>query len=183
MSIRTLITAICVAVFAAGPAAMQARASVQPSTERTGSAYVGATVDAVPAQSGLTGTFSWWLFLSNGETSALTNAAIHVTPPSGPAPPDLIAATIAPGANLQGYLPSTSGMVAPEFDSARTVSPGSADPGTHTQTVTVTLTPQAFALGYTDSWATVRITGGSTASNGAVCERPLRVGDRRRRHR
>ena len=138
MSIRTLITAICIAAFAAGPGALQARASVQPSFEREGYALVGANVDTVSAQTPLSGTFNWWASLFNYEATALTNARIHVALPDGTVPPDTTADSVAPNGNLQGYLPSSTGAVTPEFDSSRAVSPGVADPGVHRQTVTVT---------------------------------------------
>ena len=159
MSIRTLVAAICVAGFAAGSAVTQARAGVQPSVQRTGSATVDSNVDAVSALTSLSGTFSWWLYLSNGEVTALTNPSIHVAPPSGPAPPGTSAATLAAGDSLQDNLPPVPAVVTPEFDSSRVVSPGVADPGTHRQTVTITWTPQTFPLGYSESWGYVRIDG------------------------
>ena len=171
MRIRALTAAICVAGFAAGSAVTQARASVQPSAQRSGSAVVGTDVDAVSALTSLPGTFNWWFLLSNSETTALTNATIHVAPPTGPAPPDIATATIAAGSNLSGFLPSEAGVVTPEFDSARSVA-GVAAPGTHPQTVTVTLTPRTFPLGYSESWASVSIEGLSTATNSAVLSAP-----------
>ena len=178
MSIRTLITAICIAAFAAGPGALQARASVQPSFEREGYASVGASVDGVSAQTPLSGSFYWWASLFNYEATALTNARIHVVLPTGTVPPDTTADSVAPNGNLQGYLPSAPGVVIPEFDSTRAVSPGVADPGTHRQTVTVTLTPQQMPLGYTESWATVWIDGLSTASNSAIVSKPTSASSR-----
>ena len=70
MSVRTFITAICVAGFVAGPAATQAQASVPPSALATGSAVVGADVRALPALALLPGTFNWWLSLSHGDTTS-----------------------------------------------------------------------------------------------------------------
>ena len=172
MSIRTLVAAICVAGLAAGSAVTQARAGVQPSVQRTGSATVDSNVDAVSALTSLSGTFSWWLYLSNGEVTALTNPSIHVAPPSGPAPPGTSAATLAAGDSLQDNLPPVPAVVTPEFDSSRVVSPGVADPGTHRQTVTITWTPQTFPLGYSESWGYVRIDGLSTATNSAVVSAP-----------
>ena len=172
MSVRTLITAICVAAFVAGPAATQAGAGVQPSVQRTGTATVDANVDAVSALTPLSGTIGWWVALFNDEPTALTNARIHVAPPTGPAPPDTTVATLAVGSELQNTFLDVPAVVTPEFDSSRAVSPGAADPGTHRQTVTVTWTPQTFPLGYTESWGFVRIDGLSTATNSAVVSAP-----------
>ena len=171
MRIRALIAAICAAGFAAGPAVMQARADVQPNVSRSGYAVVGTDVDAVSALTPLSGSISWTFGLYSFETTDVTNLRIHVAPPSGPAPPDVTAATLAPNGSLYDYLPSVPGVVTPAFDSSRAMS-GTADPGTHTQTVTVTLTPHDMPFGYTSAWTWIEIDGLSTATNSAVVSAP-----------
>jgi len=173
MSVRVVIAALCVAAFAAGPAVTQARADVQASVTRDNFAVVGTSVDSVAAATPLAGSLEWDLGLYNNEPTSVTDARIHLDPPSGSPPPDATAATLAPNGYIYNDPPGAAVTFQPGFDSSRAVSPGTADPGTHTQTVTIIVTPQQAPLGFGGTpYVSVDIVGYDAAANGAVVSAP-----------
>ncbi len=170
MSVRAIIAAICVAASrrACGHAGTRRRVREH---RRDGYAVVGTDVDAVSATTPLSGSVSWMFGLYSRETSDLTDVRIHVAPR-----PARRLRTCPRPRSRRAARSSTTCRRSRDGRSRVRILPRRVarhrDPGTHAQTLTVTLTPGQAPLGYTFSYLSVDIVGYTGATNGAVVSVP-----------